>query len=54
MDAALYGHYDVAKLLIDSGADVNVNNANNETSLSMAEDKGYPTIVNLLRQAGAK
>ena len=60
-DAALFhaannGHADVARLLLergaDAGADVNVRNAHGWTALNYAVYKGHESVADLLRAAG--
>ena len=51
--AARYGKKDVAELLIDKGADINLNNGWGGTPLSWAKHKGRKGIVELLRKHGA-
>jgi uncharacterized protein len=41
-----------AKLLLDKGADVNVKNKKGKTASMLAEEKGNPQMVELLKQAG--
>ena len=40
MYASLEGHVEIVKLLIDSGADLNLENDNRETALTRAFRKG--------------
>jgi ankyrin repeat protein len=48
-----YGHFDVAKLLIQNGADVNAVDKYNDTSLQVATSNGHVDIAKLLIQNGA-
>jgi len=49
-----FGHYDVCKLLIDNGADINVKNAQcGIPALNMAAREGYKEICELLIAHGA-
>ncbi|KFD61658.1 hypothetical protein M514_11433 [Trichuris suis] len=48
--ACLFGHLNVAKLLIRAGADVNLRNQNGETPLQLAEQLGYDSIINMLKR----
>ena len=52
--AAMKGHTDVVKLLVENDADVNIKTLDNRTALSYAKDEGYPEVVYALKKAGAK
>ncbi|WP_337237604.1 ankyrin repeat domain-containing protein [Proteus faecis] len=45
---------DIVTLLIEGGANVNLADASGQTPLTLAKDKGYTNIVNILKQAGAE
>ena len=51
--AAEKGHVDVAKELIQNGADVNAVNSNKETALHFAAHKGHVEVAKVLIQNGA-
>jgi ankyrin repeat protein len=53
MLAAKLGYYDIAKQLIDNGADVNLVDASGCTALRVAEREGHGQIVELIRSHGA-
>lgn len=52
--AALRGHEDVARLLLDKGADVNVRNNDGETPLQVAERAKRSGVVQVLRSRGGE
>ena len=52
--AALRGHHEVVKVLIEHRADVNAQDSNGWTPLRWAESKGHTQTVALLQEAGAK
>ncbi|MDE5775982.1 MAG: ankyrin repeat domain-containing protein [Treponemataceae bacterium] len=54
MYAAQKNAADVAKLLIKTGADVNVKNNVDKTALMYAEEKEAAEVLALLKAAGAK
>jgi ankyrin repeat protein len=54
MAAAYKGYSDIAQLLVDHGADVNVRDGKGDTALKIATRNGYTRIVDLLKKAGAK
>ena len=54
MKAAWAGHSDVAKALLEKGADVTAKNIRGNTALMFAEDTGRTEIIRLLKEAGAK
>lgn len=51
--AASYGHTEIVKLLIQSGADVNARPSGRSTALMMAAWAGYTNTVRVLLNAGA-
>ena len=53
MVAVLAGHTDVAKVLLDAGADVRVRNDQGMTALALAVKSDRRDIVELLVRAGA-
>ncbi len=53
MEAAKKGQSEVAKLLLDNGADVNYKNKNGKTALMRAAEKGQSEVVRFLLQCGA-
>ncbi len=53
MNAAKYGHYELAKMLIEKGADPNLQNAEFKTPLLFAVDRNYLEVVRLLIKNGA-
>ncbi len=52
--AAFFGHADIAKVLIEAGADVNAKTIGGDTPLNMALRYDRADIAKLLREAGAK
>lgn len=46
--ACYNGHFEIAKMLLDLGADPNIQNIHDQTPLELAADRGYLEIVNLL------
>ena len=52
-EAALKGHLDIVKLLIDHGAEVNVRAENGDTPLHDASENGHLSVVKLLLERGA-
>ena len=53
LQAIWNGAIENVKLLISKGADVSAKNDNGDTPLSLADQRGYPDIATLLKQAGA-
>ncbi len=51
--AANKGHIDTVKLLLESGADVNIKSQSGDTALILATDKGYIEIIRILLEHGA-
>ncbi|MGD8499618.1 MAG: ankyrin repeat domain-containing protein [Phycisphaerales bacterium] len=52
--AARYNRKSVAEVLISNGADINAKTKDGSTALSLAKDRGYTDIVELLKKHGAK
>ena len=52
--AALYDHEDVAKLLLDEGANPNVIAGNGQTPLDVAEQHDAAVVARLIRERGGK
>ena len=53
MYAAGHGHFEMAKLLLDKGADVNAQGGDYGNALQAASEKGHKAIVKLLLDKGA-
>lgn len=53
MMAVRSNHYEVAKFLLERGANANILNENGESALNWAEKAGYISLVSLLKQHGA-
>jgi ankyrin repeat protein len=51
--AAMYNHAEIAKLLVDKGADVNIRDKNKMTALMVAAEKGFFEIAKFLIDKGA-
>jgi hypothetical protein len=54
MGAAMNGHAEIVRILLDEGAEVNIKDKYGSTALMAAARYGHKEIVNLLKQAGAK
>ena len=54
MTASLFGHTDFAKLLLDRGADINLNCTDGTNALFLASMNGYTDIVSMLLAKGAR
>ena len=52
--ASHYGHYNIVKFLMASGAKIQTKNANGWTHLHSAASKGHENIVNILIDLGAE
>jgi ankyrin repeat protein len=50
MIAAVNGHVDIVRMLLEAGADPRAVNEEGRTALELAEAAGQPEVVNLLRQ----
>ena len=53
MSASYHGHTEIVKLLLDKGADPNIQNEDGETALMKASEEGHTEIVKLLLAKGA-
>ena len=51
--ASLGGHTDIAKMLVENGANVNAISFDKKTALGIAKEKRHAEIVKLLEDAGA-
>ncbi|MDP7058404.1 MAG: ankyrin repeat domain-containing protein, partial [Nitrospinaceae bacterium] len=51
MSAVLNGSYPLVEILLESGADPNLKDINNESAFSIAEDKNEEEILGLLGKA---
>jgi len=54
MIASARGHFEIAKELINRGADINMQSIEGKTALFYAKNKEHYDIVNILKEAGAK
>ena len=54
MTATEVGRVEIVKALLDAGADVNMRVKNGHTALSIAKQKGFSDIAQMLVAAGAK
>ncbi len=54
MMAATFGHEDVVKLLLKSGADINMVDPAGATALDKAKESGQKKIAQMLMKAGAQ
>jgi ankyrin repeat protein len=54
MKASYNGNTEIAKLLLEAGADVNVKNEYGETALDIAESRGRTKITELLKEKKRK
>ena len=48
--AATNGHTDIARLLVQAGADVTVQNGDNKTPVDLANEQGHKTLARMLEQ----
>lgn len=53
-EAVFWGKYDVVKMLLEKGANANEKDAKGVSLIDIATDKGYDSIVNELKNYGAK
>ncbi|MEW6493434.1 MAG: ankyrin repeat domain-containing protein, partial [Cyanobacteriota bacterium] len=51
MRAAAGGHIEIVKLLLANGADASLKSLYGDTALTLAQQNGYPQIVELLKRA---
>ena len=54
MFAVWIGHTDTVKALLDAVADVNAQDDNGKTALSLAEQNGYAAVADMLRNVVAR
>ena len=52
--AALVGHTDVVRTLVEAGADLNVKTEDNKTPLQLAEEYNNEDVAELLREHGGE
>lgn len=52
LEAARYGHDDIARILIAAGADLNVKDNDGKTALMLAVQGNHDEVVRVLKQAG--
>jgi ankyrin repeat protein len=52
--AVYNGHIEIARILINKGADVNAKNNAGTSIMDIAKYKGQPEIINVLKEAGVK
>ena len=50
----MYGHSEMAELLLENGADINAQSKYENTPLHLAAQQGYPEVVEVLLKHGAK
>lgn len=53
MWAAARGHLSVVRLLVERGADLAITNADDDTAMSLAEQRRHPAVARFLRSHGA-
>jgi ankyrin repeat protein len=53
MTAAAEGQLEVVQLLLDRGADPSLEDADGDTALSFAREKGHLEVADLLKDSGA-
>lgn len=51
--ACVYGHFELARLLIEAGADIEGKTKNGYTALHLAAQYGHRLIIDLLLERGA-
>jgi ankyrin repeat protein len=54
IEAARFGHDEIARLLIAHGADLQAKNKDGDTALMLAVRNGHQDVVKVLTEAGAK
>lgn len=54
MKAALKGHIDIVRTLLEKGVDVNAKRKNGDTALTEAKKNDHKEIVSMLKEAGAR
>ena len=54
MGAAELGRFEVVKLLLKRGADINPRDRSGMTALTLSQEKGHKEIVKLLKAHGAR
>ena len=52
LEAARYGHNDIARVLIATGADLKVKDKDGKTALMLAVQGNHDEVVRVLKQAG--
>lgn len=52
LEAARYGHEDIARILIANGADVNAKDKDGKTALMLAVQSNHDEVVRVLKEAG--
>jgi ankyrin repeat protein len=54
MDAVWHGHFDAARVLVETGADLSLRGHDGRTALDLAREFGYGRLEELLRQADSR
>jgi ankyrin repeat protein len=52
--ASFRGAFDIVKKLLEHKADVTIKDSTLDTALSVAHEKGFDSIIQLLKEAGAR